>query len=94
MRRRTKTYRRIERAFPEDFPQRLERLKEASGLSWRQFTRHVGADRNTVRQWRKGRKPNAVSMLALLELARDVDGGHEALMANYYSPALDAPGNR
>ena len=30
-------YPRAARALPEDFPQRLERFKEVSGLSWREL---------------------------------------------------------
>lgn len=35
-------YRRIARAFPADFPKRLERFKEVSGLSWAEIARRVG----------------------------------------------------
>ena len=37
----------------QDFPKRLERLKEASGLSWRGFAKSLGVDPKQLRRWRK-----------------------------------------
>ncbi len=34
--------------FPEDFPKRLRRLKEASGLTWAAFAQAIGVDRKQV----------------------------------------------
>ena len=81
------TYERAVRNFPSDFPARLERLKEAGGLSWRQFARRVGADRNTVRRWRKGQRPSAAYLLALFTMARGVPHGRDILLedASYRS---------
>ena len=43
-----------------DFPQRLKRFKEESGLSWAEIARRLGADPKTVRRWHKdGVLPNA-----------------------------------
>ena len=42
---------------PDDFAQRLERLKEASGLSWRGLARALGADPKQLARWRKGVEP-------------------------------------
>ena len=39
---------------PEDFARRLERLKEASGLSWRGLGRALGVDPKRLGHWRKG----------------------------------------
>ena len=56
--------------FPDDFPQRLERFKEASGLSWAELARRLGTNALTVRRWRKdGIRPNARHLLALQDLA-------------------------
>ena len=38
---------------PEDFGQRLERLKEASGLSWRGMAKALGVDPKQLLRWRK-----------------------------------------
>ena len=44
---------------PEDFQDRLKRLKEASGLTWSAFSQAIGADHKQVRRWRKkGVKPS------------------------------------
>ena len=64
------SYRRRVRAFPGDFPDRLERLKEESGLSWAELSRRLGTHPETVRRWKEGRvRPNGEHMLALCELA-------------------------
>ena len=57
---------------PEDFPQRLERLKEASGLSWRGLARVIGIDYKLLRRWRKGWAPSGGSMLSLCLFANRI----------------------
>ena len=59
--------------FPEDFPQRLEQLKEASGLTWSEFARRLGTNPLTLRRWRQGARPNALHLLALLQFAASLD---------------------
>ena len=60
-----------------DFPQRLERFKEESGLSWAEIARRLGADPKTVRRWhRDGVRPNAHYLLALQDLAKGRGLGH------------------
>ena len=68
--------------FPADFPERLERFKEESGLSWAEIARRLGAHPVTVRRWRfRGVRPSVVHQTALLDLAdslglgRLFDGG-------------------
>lgn len=68
---------RITYDFPEDFPQRLVRFKEESGLSWAELTRRLGTHPETVRRWVKGRaRPSTRHMMALLALAEDVGLRH------------------
>lgn len=62
--------------FPEDFPQGLERLKEASGLTWTELARRLGTNSLTLRRWRRGARPNALHLLALQGLAASLDLGH------------------
>ena len=51
---------------PHDFPQRLERFKEESGLSWSEIARRLGTYRHTVWRWAKGGvRPNVKHMMAL-----------------------------
>ena len=67
--------------FPEDFPERLCRLKEATGLSWNGFAEYLGAEPRQVARWRKGVEPSGGAMLALLRVASRVPGGLQVLLA-------------
>ena len=63
--------------FPDDFPERLERFKEESGLSWAEINRRLGTHPQTVRRWRKGLcRPSTRHMVALLNLANSLGLGH------------------
>ena len=66
--------------WPEDFPQRLERLKEMAGLSWREFAELIGVTDRGALKWRRGGRPSGANCLAILELARDVPGGYDLMM--------------
>ena len=62
---------------PADFPQRLKRFKEESGLSWAEMARCLGTYPYTIRRWwKKDVRPSTRNMMALLELADDVGFGH------------------
>ena len=66
---------------PEDFQERLERLKEASGLTWNALAQAIGADRNQVRRWRKvGAKPTGGAYHCLVRFASLIRGGLEILL--------------
>ena len=63
--------------FPDDFPQRLERFKVESGLSWAEIARRLGTYPLTIRRWRyKGVRPNLAHQMALFDLADDLGLGH------------------
>ena len=63
--------------FPDDFPQRLERFKEESDLSWAEIARRLGVDPVTVRRWwQRGVRPNYRHLKALQDLADDLGLGH------------------
>lgn len=55
--------------FPRDFPERLERFKEASGMSWRELARRLRTDIRLVNRWRKGTRPDSANLIALFNLA-------------------------
>ena len=62
---------------PDDFPQRLRRFKEESGLSLSKIARRLGTYRHTVGRWCKaGVRPNQHHMRALLGLADDFGLGY------------------
>ena len=63
--------------FPNDFPKRLERFQEESRLPWAELNRRLGVHPQTTRRWKKGRaRPSMRHMMALLDLADDLDLGH------------------
>ena len=64
---------------PADFPQRLVRLKEATGLTWTAFSYAVGADPKQMRRWRRGVEPCGGAMLSLVLFAMLIPGGLEIL---------------
>ena len=66
---------------PKDFPERLERLKRASGLSWGALARAIGVDRKSLMRWRnKGVEPCGGAMHAIFRFAAQMPGGLEILM--------------
>ena len=68
---------RIVYVFPDDFPRRLERFKEESGLSWAELARRLGTSTLNLRRWKdKGVRPNWQHLVALLELAEELGLGH------------------
>ena len=67
--------------FPDDFPKRLERFMEASGLSWRGLARELCIDIRLVKRWRKGAKPDSANLVALFSLAAEMGLLHLLLPA-------------
>lgn len=55
--------------FPPDFPQRLDRFRQAAGLTWRGLARLLRVNARTVRRWKAGARPGSGHLLRLLELA-------------------------
>ena len=62
--------------FPDDFPQRLVRFKEASGLSWAELARRLGTSPLNLRRWRDGVRPHLRHLMALLDLAEEMGLTH------------------
>ena len=69
---------------PDDFGHRLERLKEASGLSWRGLARALGADPKQLARWRKGVEPCGGAMHSIHRFASRMPGGPEIVMGEDY----------
>lgn len=65
-------HRRAVHVFPENFAESLERIREASGLSWSELARRLGTNPLTLRRWRHGIHPNAHHLFALMAVARDL----------------------
>ena len=80
---------------PPDFPQRLERLREASGLTWNAFADAIGIDKKRVHRWRKPRKddkkpvkPDGDGFYALVKIAALIPGGLDILMGDGFLRSL------
>ena len=72
-----------------DFKDRLERLKEASGLTWSAFSQTIGVDRKQVRCWRrKGVEPSGGAMESLYRFAGRFPGGLDILMGDGFQMNL------
>ena len=69
---------------PEDFGQRLEHLKEASGLSWRGLGRALGVDPKRLGHWRRGVEPCGGAMHSIHRFASRMPGGPQILMGEDY----------
>ena len=67
----TSEYRPKGTEFPVDFAQRLERLRAASGLTWRRLARELGIGVRSLYRWRAGTRPDAAHMLAIVEFATE-----------------------
>ena len=65
-------YPRAAHVIPEDFPDRLERFKEVSGLSWRELARLLRTSTVTLWRWRHGVKPHPRHLRALHDLADEL----------------------
>ena len=63
-------------SFPEDFPQRLEAFKKASGLSWREMAFRLGVEPRFLRRWRSGVHPSGEHLLNLINLAEEFSLDH------------------
>lgn len=73
---------------PRDFAQRLERLKEASGLSWRGLARALGVDPKQLARWRKGVEPCGGAMHSIHRFASRIPGGTGIIMGDDFQPNL------
>ena len=66
--------------FPEDFGERLEDLKELSGLSWGEFAERLSVTQRGLAKWRNGGPPSGAYFWAIIELAREIPGGFELIL--------------
>ncbi len=73
---------------PSDFPKRLERLKEASKLTWSGFARAVGVDPKQMHRWRKGVEPCGGAMHSLYRFAVRLPNGLAILISEGYQTSM------
>lgn len=63
-------HRRAEWRLPKDFPERLARFQEASGLSTRALAGFLGVSPYRLRRWKHGEvEPNPAHLFAVLTIA-------------------------
>ena len=55
--------------FPDDFPERLDRFRQAAGLTWRGLARLLKVNARSVRRWRAGTRPGSGHLVSLFNLA-------------------------
>ena len=72
--------------FPRDFPERLEGLKQLSGLSWKEFAGCLGVKPGRVKGWRRGVQPRGGALWAVMRLAHGVPGGMETMLPEVGGP--------
>ena len=83
-----RVHRPVEFDFPPDFPQRLVRFKEASGLSTKALARLLGISPYQLRQWwTRGVAPSSARLFLLLTLAGEMGLRDGILMC----PERDVP---
>ncbi len=70
---------------PDDFPERLARLRELAGLTWSGFARAIGVDYRQMYKWRKhGVEPSGAAMDRLYKFASLLHGGLAILLGREY----------
>ena len=73
----------------KDFPKRLIRLKEASGLTWNAFADAVGSDKKQLYRWREeNSEPCGGAYHSLVLLASMIPGGMDILMGDGFLRSL------
>ena len=76
---------------PEDFPQRLDALRRAAGLTWNGLADALGVDRKQVLRWKEeGTEPCGGAMLSIVRLAAIVPGGLDLLLGCRPAPCPKA----
>ena len=75
---------------PEDFAERLKRLREVSGLSWSGMARALGVSHKQIYRWRDGTEPCGGAMHSLYMFADQWPHGLDILMGrDFQMPLLE-----
>ena len=73
-------------SLPPDFPVRLGRLEDRSGISLEEIALSSGLPARRGRLWRMGRPPNDEELRAIVEFACAVPGGVAVLLLDASQP--------
>ena len=71
---------------PEDFPMRLGRLEDRSGLLLEEFARELGLREQRPGEWRRGMAPTAVEVWAIMQSACRVHHGLAVMLSDCSQP--------
>ena len=71
---------------PEDFPVRLGRLEDRSGLPLEEFARRWLLPEERAAAWRSGEQPTAHELRAMVEWASSVSGVVAVMLMNHTQP--------
>ena len=75
---------------PEDFAERLKRLREVSGLTWSGMARALGVSHKQIYRWRDGTEPCGGAMHSLYMFADQWPHGLDILMGrDFQMPLLE-----
>ena len=72
-------YRTLPEEFPQDFPDRLDRFRQAAGFSWRGLARELRVNARTVRRWKAGAGVGSGHLVSLFALAAGLGLLHHLL---------------
>ena len=73
-------------SLPQDFPVRLGRLEDRSGVSLEEIALSSGLPARLGRLWRVGRPPNDEELRAIVHFACEVPGGVAVLLRDASQP--------
>ena len=73
-------------SLPRDFPVRLARLEDRSGVSLEEVALAAGLPARRARLWRIGRPPSDDELRAIVEFACSVPGGVAVLLLDSAEP--------
>ena len=73
---------------PDDFPQRVVRLKEAADVTWDEFSELLGVEPKQAVRWTQGTKPSGGAYHSLVRLAPWIPGGLDILMGDDFLDPL------
>lgn len=76
---------------PEDFPQRLRRLRRAAHLTRNGFADVLGVDPKQALRWDDGTEPCGGAMLSVVRLAGVVPGGLDIIVEDGFLASLWRP---
>ena len=68
-RRQQYVYHTLPEVFPEDFPDRLDRFRQAAGFTWGGLARELRVNSRTVRRWKAGAAVGSGHLVSLFALA-------------------------